>query len=86
MAEALGGFIRGLRSGSELQESDLVAMAYSLGAQKVLQPMELQVEHHTREGKVNYIMSPDGVFLPRIATFWDGEITANYLGKEVTNA
>lgn len=86
MAEALGGFVRGLRSGSELQESDLVAMAYSLGAQKVLQPMEIQVEHHTRDGKINYIMSPDGVFLPRIATFWDGEITANYLGKEVNNA
>jgi len=82
MAEALKGFVRGVANSQELQESDLVAAAYLLGAQKVFQPLEIFVEHHTVDGNINLISSPDGIILPRIATFWDGEITANYLGSE----
>ncbi len=82
MAEALKGYVRGVANAQELQESDLVAAAYLLGAQKVFQPLEIHVEHHDVNGNINLISSPDGITLPRIATFWDGEITVNYLGSE----
>ena len=85
LTAALTGFIEALDSGSELQESDLVAVAYTVGAQKVLQPMEIQVEHHKRNGDVIYTTSPDGVVIPRISTYWAGDIQVNYLGAEGNN-
>ena len=81
LEDGLRGFVQGINTGYELQESDLVAVAYGMGATKVLQPMEMSVEHHTRAGDVIMQVSPDGIFIPRIATFWDGDITVNYLGE-----
>ncbi len=81
--DALRGFVRGVPAGRELQVSDLIAVAYSMGAQKVLQPMEITSEHHTRDGRILIDTSPDGILIPRIAAFWDGDITINYLGKDI---
>ncbi len=83
LQSAIKGFITGLPNGKELQVSDIINLAYSLGAHKVLQPMELSIEHHDRYGNVTVTNSPDGVMIPRIATFWPGEITTTYLGREI---
>ena len=85
LEETLRGFIKGIPAGREVQESDLVNIAYAVGATKVFQPMEISVEHHQRDGTVNIITSPDGITIPRIAVFWDGNINVNYLGKENSN-
>jgi hypothetical protein len=82
LEDVLRGFIRGVPAGSELQESDLVNMAYSAGVGKVLQPMEISLEHHTRDGRILVNTSPDGLIIPRVAAYWDGDITVTYLGKE----
>lgn len=82
LSAALTGFIEGLKSGSELQQSDLIAIAYQAGVQKVLQPMEIQAEHHKRNGEVIYMTSPDGITIPRISTYWADNIQTEYFGPE----
>lgn len=82
LEESLRGFIRGIPAGFEVQVSDLIAIAYSVGAQKVLQPMEISAERHARNGDILLDTSPDSLIVPRICTFWDGDITVNYLGKD----
>jgi len=80
---ALRGFIKGLPNGSELQESDLTAVAYMLGAQKVLQPITMRAEYYKLDGTYEVIESPDGIFIPRTSTFWGGDISVTYMGEEV---
>lgn len=83
---AMRGFVRGLPAGSELQVSDLISLAYMLGANKVFQPMELESERHARDGELITENSPDGITIPRISCFWDGDISTHYMGQERKNA
>ena len=78
----LSAGIRALEPGKELQESDLVELAYRAGVSKVLQPMEIFAEHHKRNGEVVRVSSPDGIIMPRISTYWESDIQVTYLGPE----
>lgn len=80
LTEVYRGYINALRNTVELQESDLVNLAYTFGVTKVIQPMELSAEYHYKDGSVSIQTSLDAVVINRTSAFWAGDITVNYLG------
>lgn len=79
----LRSFIRGLKNTTQLQESDLVSLCYAMGAHKVVQPVELAADYHTKAGNVITETSPDAIVITRTSAFWDGDISVTYLGASV---
>jgi len=79
--DILRAYIDALRNTSELQESDLVSLAYSFGATKVVQPMELAAEYHYKDGRVVTETSLDSIVIVRTSSFWAGDITVDYKGS-----
>lgn len=75
-------FVYNIKSGTSLQESDIIDYCHSVGAVHVHNPFMMRVVTHKVNGEIEVQESDDQINIGRIACFTPDSITVAYMGPD----